>query len=254
MRYPLAVALRGIVIIGWLNLPAPVEAAKLKCSSDSIPVGDVCVDIYEASVWEIPAGNKGLINKVKKSWATLADLQAGAIQRGATGDDYGAGCPDTGNGCSTFYAASVAGVTPSRAVTWFQAAAACRNAGKRLLTNAEWQVAALGMPDDAPCDVFTGVLGQTGTPGCVSDTGVFDMVGNLYERVADWQAPADDCTDELFGTHDENCMAGVDATAGPVALLRGGFYNSGINAGVFAVTGIFPLTSNSTAFGFRCAR
>jgi formylglycine-generating enzyme required for sulfatase activity len=217
-------------------------------------VGDVCVDTVEASVWEIPAGNKGLINEVKNGRATLADLQAGAIQRGATSDDYGAGCPDTGNGCTNFYAASVAGVTPSRVLTWFQAAAACRNAGKRLLHNAEWQVAALGTPDGAPCIVFAGGPGPTGTLGCESDTGVFDMVGNLWEWVADWQAPATTCTTGLFGTGDLNCMGGAFTTYGPAALFRGGSFSDGTDAGVFAVNGIIQPSSAYVFLGFRCAR
>jgi hypothetical protein len=32
----------------------PVHAATLRCSPDSVKVGTVCVDKYEASVWQIP--------------------------------------------------------------------------------------------------------------------------------------------------------------------------------------------------------
>src|SRR5712691_11542219 len=113
-------------------------------------------------------------------------MKAGAIQHGATGDDYGSGCPPTGNGCVNFYAVSIPGVTPSGFITWFQAAAAARNSGKRLPTNAEWQAAALGTSDGAPCNVSSGSVAVTGTAGCVSDVGAFDMVGNLSEWVADW--------------------------------------------------------------------
>jgi hypothetical protein len=42
------------------------------------------------------------------------------------------------------YAVSIPGVTPSRFITWFQAAAAARNAGKRLPSNAEWQATGAG--------------------------------------------------------------------------------------------------------------
>src|SRR5262249_15156760 len=110
-------------------------------------VGYVCVDKFEASVWEIPASNTKLINKVSKGKATLADLTAaGATQRGvgATGPYP---CDGTGNSCDDIYAVSIAGVKPSAAITWFQAQQACLNAGKRLLTNAEWQGAATGTPD-----------------------------------------------------------------------------------------------------------
>src|SRR5712691_6610210 len=100
-------------------------------------------------------------------------MKAGAIQHGATGDDYGSGCPPTGNGCVNFYAVSIAGVTPSRFITWFQAAAAARNAGKRLPTNAEWQAAALGTPDGV-CNTSSFVPAATGSAaGCVSAVGAF---------------------------------------------------------------------------------
>jgi hypothetical protein len=88
-----------------------------------------------------------LIKKVQKGTATLADLTtAGATQRGVgLANDYP--CNDTGNDCDTIYAVSIPGVKPSANIAWFQAQQARGNAGKRLLTNAEWQMAAAGTPD-----------------------------------------------------------------------------------------------------------
>jgi hypothetical protein len=57
---------------------------------------------YEASVWE--ATDAAVIAKIKAGTVTLAELQAGAVQRGVNSDDYGQGCPDTGNGCVNLYA------------------------------------------------------------------------------------------------------------------------------------------------------
>ena len=133
-----------------------INTGDVACPSSMVRSGSVCIDKYEASVWETT--NAGLIAKIKAGTATLAELQANAVQRGASADNYGAGCPDTGNGCKDFYAISIAGVTPSRYITWFQAAAAARNSGKRLPTNQEWQVAALGTPDGAPVLSALGVL------------------------------------------------------------------------------------------------
>jgi len=108
--------------------------------------------VVRFSVWE--TSNLAVLAEIKAGTVTLADLiAAGAIQHGATSDDYGTGCPDTGNGGKDFYAVSIPGVTPARFINWLQAAAACRNADKRLLANAEWQAAALGAPDGAPCTV-----------------------------------------------------------------------------------------------------
>jgi hypothetical protein len=143
-----------------------------KCNQDAVQVGNVCVDKYEASVWVISSSNTRLIKAVQNGKiATTADL-SGATQRGHLGDDYGTGCPDTGNGCKDFYAVSIAGVTPSRYLTWFHAAAACANAGKRLLTNQEWQVA------DLPGALFRGGGFYFG-PG----DGVFAVVGAYRHRL-----------------------------------------------------------------------
>jgi hypothetical protein len=206
----------------------------------------------------VPPSNTALIQKIKDGTVTLTELQAGAIQRGATGDDYelnAGGCPDTGNGCVNLYAVSVAGVTPSRFITWFQATAAARNAGKRLPTNAEWQAGALGTPDGAPCKLGSGVVGSTGTAGCESDVGAFDLVGNLGEWVADWVPPAaGDCGTELFaGTGDRNCLAGTDQAAGTSALIRGGHFLNSAGAGVFTVDDGTPSDA-SIVTGFRAAR
>lgn len=86
------------------------------------------------------------------------------------------------------------------------------------------------------------------------------MVGNLYEWVADWVPPATGCSTSLFGTNDDNCMT-IDpqvpfTPTGPGALLRGGNFNGGSGAGVFAVLGD-PSAAPSVAsnfIGFRAAR
>jgi sulfatase-modifying factor enzyme 1 len=226
------------------------------CAPSSVPVGAVCVDKYEASVWETT--DAAVIAKIRAGTVTLAELQAaGAVQRGAASDDYGAGCPDSGNGCVNFYAVSIAGVTPSRFVTWTQAAAAARNAKKRLLTNAEWQAAALGTPDAGPpCVIDPGNTqpGPTGTAGCVSDTGVFDMVGNVSEWVADWFPRSTACPPNPFGLPDYNCIGGADTLAGPGALWRGGAFSFGTNAGVFAISSENVPSFSNDRIGFRAAR
>ena len=104
-----------------------------KCPRDSVRSGNICMDKYEASVWDLTlvshARKTHLVKKIQSGTVTLADLTAaGAIQRGTTSDDYGSGCPLTGNGCVNFYAVSIPGVTPSRFLNWFQAAAAARHA------------------------------------------------------------------------------------------------------------------------------
>ena len=66
--------------IGGTAPPPPAT-----CAPDLVRAGAPCVDKYEASVWDIPAGNITLIQKVKDGTATLTDLTGGgATQIGVT--------------------------------------------------------------------------------------------------------------------------------------------------------------------------
>ena len=74
------------------------------------------------------------------------------------------------------------GVEPRASITWFQAQQALANSGKRLPTNAQWQMAVAGTPDSTACNVGGSAAQKTGAnPGCRSDWGANDMVGNLWE-------------------------------------------------------------------------
>jgi hypothetical protein len=171
------------------------------CPDNMIQSGDICVDKYEVSVWY--ATSRRAVDLIKGGHATVAQLiAAGAVQKGidSTGFDFGPTCKFNGAGCKDVYALSLPDVVPSQYMNWFLAAAVCRNSEKRLLTNAEWQVAALGTPDPGvtdpgandntttECNIGTsGALALTGArSACVSDVGANDMVGNLVEFVGDW--------------------------------------------------------------------
>jgi hypothetical protein len=226
------------------------------CSADMVKVGPTCIDKYEASVWFTQDAT--VIQKIRFGTVTAADLTAaGAFQLGLQAGGLEAfGCPTTGNGCkaANVYAVSIPGVLPARFITWFQAAAAARNAGKRLPTNAEWQVAALGTPDGV-CNVSSGGPTATGSlPGCVSEVGAFDMVGNLWEWVADWVPRTPACGSWGSFSDDTQCLAGAATTGAPGALVRGGSFFDGTGAGVFAVDGGSTPSSADVSVGFRAAR
>lgn len=146
-----------------------------------VPVGDLCVDKYETSVWSTATGG------TQYGINGAADYPCG---NGATGT--GQTCAAAG---TKIFARSVAGVKPSTSITWFQANIACANAGKHLLTNAEWQAAAAGTADpgalaqDAgPACNTSGTQSMTTGNGtsCRSSYDVENMIGSVWEWVADW--------------------------------------------------------------------
>jgi hypothetical protein len=266
-------------LLGFTNVAAAQGAKPLKkCPPDAVVSGTVCMDKYEASVWHVPdpqGTNRALVKKIQEGRATEADLVAGgAMQLGVSGDDYGVThyipCRDDGQTCGNYYyATSLPGVIPSSWITWFQAQAACKNARKRLPSNAEWQAAAAGTPDPVdglPGQCYTGngaALPTGSRVGCsaYSDPGTpFDMVGNLSEWVADWVPHTAVCrswqsTFGMFSSDDFMCFGSIlmDPAGGPGAIIRGGFWGNSYDAGPLAVDTATPQTAND-AIGFRCAR
>jgi hypothetical protein len=244
-----------------------------RCAPDAVASGTVCLDKYEASVWRVPSAtttNATLVRKIQRGRATEAELTAsGAVELGTMRDDY-APCTHDGQHCSDdIYAVSLPGVRPSAFVTWFQAEEACANSGKRLPTNAEWQVAANGTPDPGPDDHATSCTtddpnGATPTGSriaCVSARGAFDMVGNVAEWVADWIPRSTTCSGWGAFSDDDMCVAGANDSppgpgieAGPGALLRGGFFFLAGASGPLSVIGTVSPIRSQAFFGFRCAR
>ncbi|MSQ84271.1 MAG: hypothetical protein EXR77_15540 [Myxococcales bacterium] len=161
-------------------------------------------------------------------------------------------------------------------LTWFQAQAACTAAGKRLITNDEWQAAVERTVDPGVNDGSTAAANTksaaTRMTGlckgtCSSTWGVDDGIGNLNEWMDLWlQAgetgnfssatpwPAGDRKDITYNVNGKLYNNGVSmVVGGPAAALRGRNHGAGAGAGVFS----FDLTSGpahwSEGNGFRCA-
>ena len=266
-------ALADVAAVGLMgpkgDQGSPCMCPLASCPPDAVQVGTTCMDKYEASVWRVPAPtgiNQGLVTKIQSGTATAADLAfAGATQLGVgLTDDY-APCADSGQNCTNdVYAVSLPAVLPSANITWFQAQAACKNARKRLPSNAEWQAAVMGTPDPGPdngstdCRTKDGFAVATGSrSACVSSDGAFDMVGNLLEWVADWVPRSTVCGTWSAGvtpTGDYQCLGGAETTGEPGALLRGGNFHDGSSSGPLSILGKFEPSFAFDGFGLRCAR
>lgn len=132
------------------------------------------------------------------------------------------------------------GKMPQGGVTWLQALARCASQGKRLCTSAEWQRACSGASgfiypygdefDRRRClsarKHDRGAAPSGSHPECVSEEGVYDLSGNLWEWV---------------GTRPEEA-----------ALAGGGWMTDGDHSRCDsrAWTGV-PRSTNFT-YGFRC--
>ena len=161
-------------------------------------------------------------------------------------------------------------------MTVVQADQLCARAGKRLLTAAEWYVVARGSPDNQTSCATTGGLQTTGAaPQCVSGVGVFDTVGNVWELVSDTVSDGKIDHDTLppsgyvtailpsglpkMTEATPNVLYNNDyfwneLSTGTFAVMRGGFYGSGEDGGMYSAHADTEQNFSSTAVGFRCVR
>lgn len=169
-------------------------------------------------------------------------------------------------------------MAPSFDATWFRSQQACANSGKRLCTNAEWQMAASGTPDPGngtseECVTNGSSVGATGIhPLCVGRFGAMDMIGNAAEWVSDWIQAGPNSTgttwdmpsnpwptnfppDQTLAVNGTGLLHdGSHPTGAPVALVRGGAYNDRENAGTFQVDAVRSPAYFEYWLGFRsCA-
>lgn len=136
----------------------------------------------------------------------------------------------------------------------------------------EWYEASMGSPDTSACNT-EGVLTKTGIKSeCKSARGIYDAVGNAWEWVdgvvvdgnyEDRQLPAEGYVSEV----DQNGVPTLTGdspnpllnddyfwinSSGPVSMMRGGYYGSGKDGGLYSIYSKVPANFSSAAISFRC--
>jgi formylglycine-generating enzyme required for sulfatase activity len=164
---------------------------------------------------------------------------------------------------------SVAGSLPWRFVTYDQAKQLCARAGKILPSAEIWYDAALGTPDIVSACVLDQALATTGSaPLCVSGSGAYDMIGNVWEYVtldgeqvlpeSGYVAMVDEAgmpTESVSEPRAEYAHDYMWSTPKrPFVVVRGGFYGAKDDGGLYSVQGTLTRDFSSAAIGFRCAR
>jgi formylglycine-generating enzyme required for sulfatase activity len=248
----------------------------------SIPAGSY----QRGSPWAEPGEPDGPVHEVRLTQAFSIDrfevtnaryaacVAAGACSapgsvRSATRDPYW-GVPDFAR-------------FPVIEVSWEDASAFCAWLGRRLPTEAEWELAArgdctivapagCGREDERPypwgSDAPTCILANYADPidgSCIlpdgdtdlvgarplgaSPSGVEDLAGNVAEWVADWYSDA---------YYADACWPGCTDPSGPAAgvqrVIRGGAYADDATMIRVSIRSFGGPTERASSLGFRCAR
>jgi formylglycine-generating enzyme required for sulfatase activity len=215
----------------------------------SLPEKHLCVDAYEAA-----PGESCRVQKITNAVDTRAALDEGSCIP-ATRQD----------------------VQPWTYVTFHQAKELCAKAGKRLPTNEEWYAFSLGTSDDERlCNTSSQGLWQNSSKStCKNAFGLYNAIGNAWEWVdgtvsngmykdmhipqsgyvvsanasgiatlTDQEKPNPDFHNDYFWSDPQ----------GEYGMLRGGFYGSHSDAGIYSVQAKTLRTFASDAVGFRCVK
>lgn len=223
-------------------MPTPAHAGRVEqahdpaCPDGMITTDTLCIDRYEAVLFEILAG--------------------GSLQ---------AWSPFHNPGSRSVRAASIEGVVPQGYISGRQASAACAAAGKRLCSNAEWLRACRSAAD------HTYPYGAQRQPGVCNDARARHPAIEYFGTSASWiwSELGNACINQLpdslapTGSH-AGCVTGEGAydlmgnvhewTSDPAGTFRGGYYvDTMINGnGCLYATTAHDVGHWDYSTGFRC--
>lgn len=164
---------------------------------------------------------------------------------------------------------------PWRFVSYTQAEQLCARAGKQLISSAVWYRSALGTSDLVENCALDSVLAKSGShPECVSGVGAYDLVGNVWEHVygsvqqgsfegmsvatSGYVAVVNENGIPVTSAAEPNVIYGSDymwsQSEGNFTMLRGGFYGSRTDGGIYTVHAHIEPGFGSGAIGFRCMK
>lgn len=232
-----------------IPIRATVEPPPLLKDMLLIPEGDYSIG---SSLERSPFANEGPKQQIH--------LQSFHIEKyEVTNEDYKRFCDATGRGYPGYFQDDKIPERLARRpvvmVSWIDADAYCRWAGRRLPTELEWEAAAAGASGRTwpwgdmwePGLAATRESGETeasevGThPGDVSSFGVYDMAGNVSEWTSDWYKP-------YSGNSRKEKEYGEQ-----FKVLRGGSVKASKDFARSQFRARLPDGFRSADLGFRCA-
>lgn len=165
---------------------------------------------------------------------------------------------------------------PWRFITRDQAMQMCARVDKRIPTSEEWYALTLGMVDvEHSCNVDSKNISKAGSHAlCVSPHDAHDLIGNVWEWVSDDvingmyksnTIPASGYVTQVDGggmatqvSESAQELFGKDyfwsKSDGAYGIIRGGYYDSGSDAGLYTVHADTLPTTASIGIGFRCVK
>jgi len=224
------------------------EVVDLECENDEKPYHKVFLNSYNIDKYEVTAG------EYKEC------VIAGNCTAAATVSELGPNCNYENSGKENH---------PINCVNWSQAESYCKWKGKRLPTEAEWEKAARGTDGrkhpwgnlKESCNYAVISEAISGGNGCgtngtmevgskvlgISPYGVHDLIGNVWEWVADWYSS------DYYSISPE--INPIGPITGTYKIIRGGsWYGDSEGYLRSSSRNSVSLDHQSISSGFRCAK